>query len=259
MQLALSREACENQMIKEMIKVKINSCDNKTMMHMNKKRGAEKSAGNPDDFRKRITEINEFQVEGTGGNLVKTTLINGQRVYIVDREVMEAHGYKITIAPSYFNEIVQTWKEGEKKDALSEEELNDLKQRYDSDSMTEKECISLLGELVEAGILRSSEAASIYHGGIPLDITKQNGMLQKCTPEMEAVKSRWNKASGGINGLGNLDRKMGCEYFEAWYDWAKLNTNVDNPDQEKSFVNTRRFIEILRELRACGNGNTEKR
>lgn len=217
----------------------------------------EKSAGDSDDYRNRITEINEFHVEGSGENMVKTTIINGQRLYIVDREVMEAHGCKVTTAPSYFNEIVQTWKEGEKKDALSEEELNALKQRYDPDNMTEKECICLLGELAEAGILTSSEAAGIYHGGIPVDITKQNGMLQKCTPEMEAVKSRWNKVSGGINRLGNLNRKMGCEYFEAWYDWAKLNTNVDNPDQEKSFVNTRRFIEILKELRACGNGNTE--
>ena len=182
--------------------------------------------------------------------MVKTMMLNGQRIYVVDREVMEAHGYKVTVTPSYFDKMAQTWNEGQKKDALSEEELNALKQKYDSDNMTEKECIGLLGELVEAGILTKKEAAGIYDGDIPLDITKQNGMLQKCTPEMEAARARWNKVSGGVNSLGNLNRKMGYEYFESWYDWAKMSTNVDNPEQEKSFVGMRKFIEILRELRA---------
>ncbi len=190
------------------------------------------------------------RTEGTGENMVKTMMLNGQRIYVVDREVMEAHGYKVTVTPSYFDKMAQTWNEGQKKDALSEEELNALKQKYDSDNMTEKECIGLLGELVEAGILTKKEAAGIYDGDIPLDITKQNGMLQKCTPEMEAARARWNKVSGGVNSLGNLNRKMGYEYFESWYDWAKMSTNVDNPEQEKSFVGMRKFIEILRELRA---------
>lgn len=193
---------------------------------------------------------NGIRTEGTGDNMVKTMMLNGQRVYVIDGEVMEAHGYKVTITPSYFDEAAQTWKEGQKKDALSEEELYALKQRYDSDNMTEKECISLLGELVEAGILTKDEAAGIYDGNVPLDITQQNGVLQKCTPEMEAARARWNKASGGVNGSGNLNRKMGYEYFESWYGWAKMNTNADNPEQEKSFADMRKFMKILKELGA---------
>lgn len=181
--------------------------------------------------------------------MVKTTEIQGRRIYYIDKEVMESYGYEVNVKPDYFAQMMETWKEGEKKDRLSADELNTLKNKYNSDTMTKKECVDLMGELVEAGIMSKSEAHQIYRGGIPIDLDNMNGTLQKCTPEFEAAKARWYKAAGRTGNAAGSEPKMGYEYFEAWYDWARLNTSMSDSDSASYFVDTKRYIEILKELR----------
>lgn len=181
--------------------------------------------------------------------VVTTRTIQGQSIYLLEKEVKESGGCKTDVKLGYFMQMMENWKEGEKKDSLSADELNDLKQKYHSDTMTQKDCVDLMEELVEAGIMTKEEARLVYSGGIPLDITKKNGFLQKCTPEFEAIQSRWNEAKRSGSD-GNDTQKMGYDYFEAWYDWAKQNTNVDDPDNESCFIDTRKYMEILKELRS---------
>lgn len=184
--------------------------------------------------------------------MVKTTVIQGKSIYYIDKDVMESYGYEVNIKPDYFAKMMETRKEGEKKEALSEDELNTLKQKYNSNTMTKKECVNLMGELVEAGVMTKSEARQVYDSdiGFPIDLNNMNGFLQKCTPEFEAAKDRWYKESGRYAGSGYLEQKMGYDYFEAWYDWAKFNTNIADPDNDSYFVDTRKYMEILKELRS---------
>ena len=187
------------------------------------------------------------ETAGSGKDMVKTTMLDGRRIYLVDREVVEAHGHPVEL--SYFAKVAETWKEGEKRDSLSAEELDALKQKYNSDTMTRKECIDLLGDLVEAGFMTASEAKNIYSGLIPIDLNL-NGALQKWTPGAENVRNRWNRISGGLEASDDLNWKMGYEYFDAWYDLAKISTTVNDPDKDWIFGSYKRFMGVLDELRA---------
>lgn len=191
----------------------------------------------------------KIETAGSGKDMTKTAVINGLRVYLLDREVMEAHGYKVEL--SYFAKTAENWREGERKDTLTAEELDALKQKYDSNTMTRKECIDLFGELVEAGILTVSEAKSIYHGGIPMELNL-NGTLQKCTPETEAARARWQRISGGLEASDDLSWKMGYDYFDAWYDLVRVTAAADDPD--KAFIHYKKFMGIMEELRGS-SGN----
>ena len=170
--------------------------------------------------------------------IVKTKVVQGQNIYVLE----SSNGCKADSELGYFMRMMERYKEGEKKDSLSADELNALKQKYNSNTMTKKDCVNLLGELVEAGIMTKEEASSLYIGGVPIDITKKNGFIQKCTPEFEAIQSRWKEQN---SSAGNYAQKMGYDYFEAWYDWARLSTNVDDPDNNSCFVDTKRYIEMF--------------
>lgn len=87
----------------------------------------------------------------------------------------------------YFTESFDSWIEKEAKAGLTDSELKDLKSKYNSDNMSDKENIDLLGELVELGILTKSEAFGLYYGivQLPADFVLGQGqpVLEKYSPD----------------------------------------------------------------------------
>ena len=51
-------------------------------------------------------------------------------------------------------------------------------------------------------------------------------------------------------GFRRLELEMGYEYFDAWYDLAKISTTVNDPDKDWIFGSYKRFMGVLDELRA---------
>lgn len=154
------------------------------------------------------------------------------------------------VEPGYFRTAMKTWVEGKKKDSLTEEELNALRQRYNSRYMTNRDTVDLLGDLVEAGILTASRARDIYNGAVPLDVTKDTaGRLEKCTPQTEAVHNRWMSLCGGPGNMASMVRVMGLDYYRAWYESAKLSTNVDI-SRSGYFADCEKYLGILEQLQS---------
>ena len=115
-------------------------------------------------------------------------MVNGYPVYAVTKKEVAYH-------PSYFQQQAEKWVEGSKKDKLSDEELENLKKKYNSTNMSKEDSIALMGELVEAGIISKGRATAIYLGITPLDESKINptkpeGVLTKC----DDVSDRKNHA-----------------------------------------------------------------
>ena len=127
-------------------------------------------------------------------------MVNGFPVYAVTRKEVAYH-------PSAFQQQAEKWVEGARKDKLTDEELENLKQKYNSANMSKEDSIALIGDLVESGIISKGRAAAIYLGITPLDESKINptkpeGGLTKC----EDVSDRKNNPFGNLGGLGTMSR-----------------------------------------------------
>lgn len=160
---------------------------------------------------------------------MRITSVNGMRVY-----VPEAKDYGIEVEPSYLLLASKTWKEGEKRDSLSVDELNDLKRRYNFKNMSEKDAVDFMGELVEAGIMDTCTAKAMYLGLIPADSTHTGGMLTKCDPATEAridsLRKGFDGMGDGYYGMGGIRTMLsagGIESYRNWYEYTKLMTTVD--------------------------------
>lgn len=156
-------------------------------------------------------------------------MVNGYPVYAVTKKEVAYH-------PSYFQQQLEKWEEGSKKDKLSEEELESLKKRYNSANMSKEESIALTGELVEAGIISKGRATAIYLGITPLDESKINptkpeGVLTKC----DDVSGRNNHGFGNWGGLDS---------YKNLYEYSKAATDVD-ASKSQHFQDYRKFLEIL--------------
>ena len=171
------------------------------------------------------------------------TTINGFPVYAVTRNDVE---YR----PSYFSQQAETWVEGSKRDKLTQQEIEDLKRRYNCKNMSEEDTVSLFGELVEAGIMSTSTARDIFYGWTPMDEskidpTKPQSVLTKCD---EAYES-------GMDGIRSLEgfRTMfsvgGLDAYKNWYEHVKSNTDVD-VEEHRYFQEYRKFLEIMGQLSA---------
>lgn len=161
-------------------------------------------------------------------------MVNGYPVYAVTKKEVAYH-------PSYFQQQLEKWEEGSKKDKLSEEELESLKKRYNSANMSKEESIALTGELVEAGIISKGRATAIYLGITPLDESKINptkpeGVLTKC----DDVSGRNNHGFGNWGGLDS---------YKNLYEYSKAATDVD-VSKSQHFQDYRKFLEILQQLKA---------
>lgn len=168
-------------------------------------------------------------------------MINGFPVYAVTKKEVEYH-------PSYFQQQAEKWVEGAKKDKLSDEELENLKKKYNSSNMSKKDSIALLGDLVEAGIISKGRASAIYLGLIPLDESKINptkteGVLTKC----DDVSDGKSNLLGMFGGLGTMLEVGGLDYYKNLYEYSKANTDVD-VDNSQHFQDYRKFLEILEQL-----------
>lgn len=110
--------------------------------------------------------------------------INGINMYKVTSKEVKAN-------PSYFQQISQTWVEGKRKNSLSEEELEQLKEKFDSSNDQENSSyfsdynnyLSILGQLQISHQMKGLERIG---GTVP-----------------EEVKEAWNKAEKevGMNGM----------------------------------------------------------
>lgn len=181
---------------------------------------------------------------------MKIINLDGRSIYTISKDDVKRMG--LDYNPTYFARAIETWKEGSKKDSLSEEELNTLKQKYNSNTMTRKECIDLLGDLVESGVMSSERAQAIYICGVPIDISKtQHGFLRKeYVPGMDALRDAWKRMNiGGDSENEDLNRKMGYDYFKTGFQIARMDTTIDNPDSDPYFIGCREYLDILEALR----------
>ena len=170
-------------------------------------------------------------------------MVNGYPVYAVTKKEVAYH-------PSYFQQQAEKWVEGSKKDKLSDEELENLKKKYNSTNMSKEDSIALMGELVEAGIISKGRAIAIYLGITPLDESKINptkpeGVLTKC----DDVSDRKNHAFGSLGGLGTMLDVGGLDSYKNLYEYSKAATDVD-VNKSQHFQDDRKFLEILEQLKA---------
>lgn len=178
--------------------------------------------------------------------------INGKSIYTISKADKDWLGLSDGYESTYFAKAIETWEEGEKKDRLSTEELNALKQKYNSNTMTRKDCVDLLGDLVKSGIMSSERAQAIYICGAPIDISKmQCGFLQKeYVPGTDALRDAWKEMNIGKNSENeDLNKKMGYDYFKTGYEIARMDTNIDDPDNDSYFIGCREYLDILEALR----------
>ncbi len=166
------------------------------------------------------------------------TTINGFPIYAVTQK-------EVPCELSYFAKQALTWVEGSKRDSLSEEEIADLKRRYHSGNLTEKETTSLFGEMVEAGIMSAATASFIYHGVTPIDeskvdLTKNQSVLTRCEDNFLGKPD----FASGLAGVGTMFGAGGLGIYKNWYEYARANTDVD---VEKSgfFQEYRYFLDVL--------------
>ena len=170
-------------------------------------------------------------------------MINGFQIYAVTKEDVEYH-------PDEFQQQAQNWVEGSKRDKLSFDEIAELKLKYGSKNMSKEDTIALFGDLVEAGIMSTSTARDIYHGAVPLDVskidpTKPSGVLTKC----DAAYERQMNALGITDGLGIMFRAGGLDSYRNWYEYAKSATDVD-VENSRYFQEYRQFLGILEQIGA---------
>lgn len=171
------------------------------------------------------------------------TTINGYPVYAVTRNEVE---YR----PSYFQQQAETWVEGSKRDKLSQQEIQELKKKYNCKNLSREDTVALFGELVEAGIMSTNTARDIYCGAIPLDVSKINptkpqGVLTKCD---EAYERRMSAL--GINGgLGTMFSISGLDGYKNWYEYARSVTDVD-VEENRYFQEYRKLLEVLGQMSA---------
>ena len=169
--------------------------------------------------------------------------VNGFPVYAVTRKEVE---YR----PSFFQQQAETWVEGAKKDKLTDEELENLRKKYHPATMTRKDSIALMGELVEAGIISKGRARDIYYGFTPLDESKINptkpeSVLTRC----DDASDRWMNGFGNLGGLGTMLEVSGMDSYRTMYEYSKRETDVD-VDQSQYFQDYRKFLEIMEQLNA---------
>ncbi|MEY8337898.1 hypothetical protein AALB16_07660 [Lachnospiraceae bacterium 62-35] len=167
-------------------------------------------------------------------------MLNGFPIYAVTRKEVE---YR----PSYFQQQAETWVEGSKRDKLSEQEIEALKKKYNSSSLSKEDTVALFGELVEAGIMSISTARDIYCRAIPLDVSKINptkpeGVLTRCDDSRKT-----NHVFGSIGGLGTMLGVGGLESYKSWYEYAKSATDVD-VKKSSYFQEYRQFLNVLEQM-----------
>ena len=140
--------------------------------------------------------------------------------------------------------------EGSKRDQLSEEELDALKKKYNSNNMSREETVALMGELVEAGIITRSTARGIYCGAVPLDVSKINPTKTQGTLTKDSIVSNIGlNIPGALGGLGAMFGTCGLSAYRNWYEYAKSSTDVD-VDQSAYFQDCKKYLEIMEQLSA---------
>lgn len=161
--------------------------------------------------------------------------INGINVYTVTAN-------DVKCKPSYFAEKSQSWVEGEKQNTVSEPELKQLKEKYNSSDMSNEKNVDFLGELVKLGVLSKTTARYIYCGFAPIDIRSENvgspqGTLQKDSGDVSMTP-----------GTGWTTSSRGYDYYEALFEQVKSVTTADQKESLylKDYSN---YLRILGQLR----------
>lgn len=165
---------------------------------------------------------------------INTTIgqVNGHPVYMLI-------GKRDSSTP--FMQAYDTWEEGTKKSQLSDKELNYLKQKYNSNKLSDKETIELLGDLVKLGVLSKNDAHLIYLGAIPLDVSNYDGTTQgsltKCNAN-DPVRGR---------SFGSFLRDRGYWEFKSTFEEIKASANSKS---DSSYVKSYdSFLQITEQLR----------
>lgn len=160
--------------------------------------------------------------------------INGYPVYMVTSK-------EVNSTPSAFLQAFNTWEEGAQKSQLSNEELNALKQKYNSNKLSDKETIELFGDLVKAGVLSKAHALNIYNGAIPIDVSNYNGTSQGTLTKCNANAPAWGRPFGS-----KADR--GYSEFKSTFEEIKRSSSGQS--ESSSYVKSYDgFLKIMEQLR----------
>ena len=163
--------------------------------------------------------------------------VNGHPVFVVTRK-------EVNYTPSAFIEAYETWEEGTKQNQLSAKQLTDLKEKYNTNKMSDKDVIQLFGDLVRAGVMSKGEALDIYNVAAPLDVSNYDGTTQGT---LKACSGR-EQASPSYNGFSDMSGDKGYDYYKAELENIKEFTNT-NPEENRYFQTYDRFLQIMEQLR----------
>lgn len=170
-----------------------------------------------------------------GENCMTIGNINGHAVYMVTRK-------EVNYTPSEFMQAYDTWEEGTQKSQLAEGELNALREKYDSNELSDKETIQLFGDLVKAGILSKGNALNIYNGVIPLDVSTYDGTSQGTLSESNATDAVPGHRFGSISG------ERGYSDFVS--DFQNIKELSNSKSESSSYFDAYDgFLQIMEQLR----------
>lgn len=163
--------------------------------------------------------------------------VNGHSVYMVTKK-------EVNYTPSAFMQAYDTWEEGTQKSQLSDEELNSLKGKYNSNQLSDKESIEFFGDLVRAGVLSKGNALTIYNGVIPLDVSNYNGTTQGSLTKCNATDAAQGRPFDSISNGGD---KGYSDFASAFEEIKGLSSGKsDSSSYMKSFDG---FLQIMEQLR----------
>lgn len=170
--------------------------------------------------------------------LVSSTYMrNGNTYYAVTAEDREA---------SEFQKLSDSWVEGVKKAQLSQDEIQHLKDNYNFGKMSSKDRDSLLGELVESGVISKKTAECIYNGLIPVASSIEDldtkGRLAPSTPQYE----QWSATVNEMEGRQKTGQDW-LDYYTAFYNLSKHNTAME-VDESGYFSEYAAYLKVLGQL-----------
>lgn len=139
-----------------------------------------------------------------------------------------------------FEKALISWEVGETKESLSEEEIEKLRTKYNTNNMSDKDNIALLGELVGMGVLTKMEAACIYNGVIPLSSDMNRDTMKKCDVDYNSSTIKAGNSPSTTDWL---------EHYQEFLMQVLSNTtaNIEESNIIKSY---QEYVDILSRMSA---------
>lgn len=149
--------------------------------------------------------------------------INNRNVYALTASDIKG----MDSEPDCFQKVWESWEEGDKKSELSEQEIKQLKKKYNSNSMTDEETTDLLGQLVQSGLLSKDMAKNIFYGVVPLspeELSNTEGFLRPAT------------AADDFNGVEGFNHQKDFDYFQSIFGQVSQSSDKEYISGYKAYM-----------------------